>query len=88
MKAKNGMKKPRGKSAGKINSALLKNPKNDIKITNIKKINNINQIKKKFHQEEKMKEFYLTKTTKNFLQIILIIFFLNKKKIKDQNHII
>ena len=41
MKAKNGIKKPRGKSAGKINSALLNKPKNDIKITNIKKINKI-----------------------------------------------
>ena len=53
MKAKNGIKKPRGKSAGKINSALLKNPKNDIKITNIKKINNINQIEKKISSRGK-----------------------------------
>ena len=53
MKAKNGVKKQRGKSTGKINSALLKKPKNDIKITNIKKINNINQIEKNISSREK-----------------------------------
>ena len=53
MKAKNGIKKQRGKSAGKINSALLNKPKNDIKITNIKKINNINQIEKKISSRGK-----------------------------------
>ena len=53
MKAKNGIKKPRGKSAGKINSALLNKPKNDIIITNIKKINNINQIEKKISSRGK-----------------------------------
>ena len=53
MKAKNGIKKPRGKSAGKINSALLNKFKNDKIITNIKKINNINQIEKKISSRGK-----------------------------------
>ena len=53
MKAKNGIKKQRGKSAGKINSDLLNKHKNDIIITNIKKINNINQIEKKISSRGK-----------------------------------
>ena len=87
MKSKNVVKKPRGKSAGKINSAIIKKPKNDIKINNIKKINNIGQLEKNISSREKNERILSDKNNeKLFLNNINNIFPKPKKDKRPKSY--